>query len=128
MLHLHRFEHHQPLAGGDRLAFRHIHRDDLARADQARGDEAPSVAIFGDGWYPKEEGFGRWAQTPAKLLVYSPVTQPVRVTAPIKTLSAPSGSRGLGPEGAMLVSVEGDPPTRVAARAGSALSAPLLLR
>jgi len=63
-------------------------------------------ALFGNGWY-KFEGapVGRWARSPAKILLYSPQTQTVRLKARPTFLYSPEAPGGLGPQGLLHIRV-----------------------
>lgn len=88
----------------------------------------PSVlAFFEYGWYPYEQGFGRWVSSPARLRVFAPDARPIKLVLMIHTLYDPSSPDLLGKVGLIGVSVDSAPPVVVEAHAQHPTILPLEL-
>jgi hypothetical protein len=80
-------------------------------------------AIYGSGWYDAEpEAALRWAQSPAHLLIHSPVTQWAELVLLPAALHDPAGTGQMGYQGTLQVTTNGELPQEVTAVVGQPLT------
>ncbi len=108
-----------------------IQEDDLVRVYTVPSpDDAPLRALTltpTENWHAAEAG-GRWAASPAKLVIASPEPQQAALDIDLGTMYDPTAAPGAPAQGTLSVQVDNGPPTRYDVASGQRLSIPLTLR
>lgn len=82
-------------------------------------------AVYGSGWYDRERAgdvIYRWTASPAKLLVHSPGRQTVELRSTPVAIHEPGAPAGMGTQGTLAVTVNGQAGASQALRVGQPFS------
>lgn len=87
------------------------------------------IALYGTNWYQREVTHARrWGQSPAEVVIYSPTDQRVQIRFKPALLHVPGSTNGLGTQGTMRITINGEAAQTLTVRVQQPSSADISLR